>query len=147
MKKMFAKLEMPSILSLVFLLGGLLFSVNNVSAQNTQSQTSGTVFKIKTTGTWKSTNVAISALQQEINALGQLMNTNPGNISEVKMRFIIYSEILSQIEGGKEISAAAYDTYYKYAPASGVDGHPATPGISQAAWSAIYTDMVNLLLI
>jgi len=143
---MFAKLAIPSILSLVFMLSGLFFGANSASAQTLSSQPV-VAQQIKINGAWKSVGDAAAALQQEINTLDQILaNSNPSNVEELKMRLTIYSEILVAIQDGTPIPVAAYNAFYKYKPINGVDVIPPTPGIPQFTWNAIYADMINLLL-
>ena len=146
MKKMFAKLGMPSLLSLAFLLGGLFFGANSAQAQQTLTGTPGTSNLIKTTGTWKTVTEALAALNSEITNIGQTLATSaPSNGAQLKMKMTVYAEIVSDLEVGAEVPVAAYDNYHEVAPAAGVDSRPATPGLNNGDWINLYNDMLELL--
>lgn len=141
---MFAKLGMPSILSLVFLLGGLLFSANSVSAQATLNSGQAPS-PIKTNATWKSSTAAKDALQAEIDGYTQLIDSsNPGNLLQIKMKILVYEAVVANLETGVDVANAAFAGYYKYAPGAHVDNQ-AVFGMSNNDWSTLYVDMVTAL--
>ncbi len=146
MKKMFAKLGMPSLLSMAFLLGGLFFGANSAQAQQTLTGAPGSSNLIKISGSWKSVNDALAALNSEITYIDQtLASSAPSNGLQLKMKMTVYAEIVKDLEVGAEVPVAAYDNYYEYAPAAGVDSRPATPGLNNGDWINLYNDMLELL--
>ena len=146
MKKMFAKLGMPSLLSLAFLLGGLFFGANSAQAQQTLTGTPGTSNLIKTNGTWKNVAEALAALNSEITNIDQTLATsNPANVVQLKMKMTVYAGIVEDLEIGSEVPLAAYTNYHELAPAANVDANPPTPGMTSGDWINLYNDMLELL--
>src|SRR5690348_2769492 len=111
MKKMFAKLGMPSLLSLAFLLGGLLFGATSVSAQTTATpQNTG---PIKTLGAWKNSSDAKDALLQQIDALNLTLNNGASNPNMLKVKLTIYQDIVVSLEEGVPVPDAALANFNK----------------------------------
>jgi hypothetical protein len=146
MKKMFAKIGMPSILSLVFLLGGLFFSANTAQAQQLTDAPASSVIKLPNGLSWKSKGDAVNALQTEITSIAQELNgggaTNP---IYLKMQATVYSGTLTLLENGTDVPTAALNGFYAVAPSQGLDSSHNTPGMSQNDWNAIYNDLIILL--
>jgi catalase (peroxidase I) len=141
MKKLFAKLGMNSLLTVALVLGGLFFSANSAQAQTltgAQQTTSG----IKTTATWKNSNDALQALQDELTYIETSLNNSPTN--ELKAKFYIYTDIKGNLESGMEVPNAALAGFYQHAPGS-MEDTQVTPGMPQAAWTSVYNDMIGLL--
>lgn len=142
MKKVFAKLGMPSALAMVFLFGGLFLGSNSAAAQGTIASGQATS-PIKTTGTWATPSEAINVLTLEINALMPVLDANP--TPALKMEIYVYETILGMIEGGLPVPNAAYNAFYSISPTAGVDGNPSVSGISTNDWNTIYNNMLDLL--
>ncbi|MEI6411398.1 MAG: hypothetical protein WCR52_18560 [Bacteroidota bacterium] len=146
MKKMFAKIGMPSILSLVFLLGGLFFSANTAQAQQLTDAPASSVIKLPNGLTWKSQSNAVNALQAEVNSIAQELNSgNANNPLYLKMQATVYSGTITRLESGSDVPTSALNGFYAVAPAQGLDSSHNTPGMSQNDWNAIYNDLITLL--
>ncbi len=150
MKKMFAKLGMPSLLSLAFLLGGLFFGANSAQAQTLTGPAGVSASPIKTTAPWKDVASAKVALNAEISYLDNaLSNNQAGNASAAKIKMVIYQDIVKDLEIGVEVPVAAYNNYYRYSPTGpdnqSVDANPVLPGVSNNDWNTIYNDMLGVL--
>lgn len=146
MKKMFAKIGMPSILSLVFLLGGLFFGANTAQAQQLTDAPTTSVIKLPNGLSWKSKSDAVNALQTEINNIAQELNG--GNASDplyLKMQATVYYGTRTMLENGNDVPTSALNGFYAVAPSQGLDSSQNTPGMSQNDWSAIYNDLIYLL--
>ena len=148
MKKMFAKLGMPSLLSLAFLLGGLFFGANSAQAQSLVGTAGNS--PIKTTAPWKSVAAAKVALNNEIAYIDQTLATStPSNGAALKMQMTIYTAIVKDLEIGVEVPVAAYNNFYHFSPTGpqnqSVDGNPAIPGITNGDWTNIYSNMLGVL--
>ncbi|MBU6341324.1 MAG: hypothetical protein KGS48_07520 [Bacteroidetes bacterium] len=146
MKKMFAKIGMPSILSLVFLLGGLFFSSNTAQAQKLVDPAGTSVIKLPNGLTWKSKGAAVTALQTEINNIAQELNSgSASNPLYLKMQATVYLGTSERLDNGMDVPTAALNGFYAVAPAQGLDSSHNTPGMSQSDWNAIYNDLIALL--
>jgi hypothetical protein len=142
MKKMFAKLGMPSLLTLAFLLSGMFFGANlQAQALTAASLNSG---GIKVAATWKNSSEALQILDAEIASLDQTLSAN-GGPSSLKMKLTIYKEIKSLLESGLSVQVAAATAFYHYAPNGASDRAAAYPSINQGDWSVIYNNMISLL--
>jgi hypothetical protein len=143
MKKMFAKLGMPSLLSVAFLLGGLFFGATSAQAQTTTAGAPTPL--IKTTGTWKSVPAAIATLNVQIAQIGQVLaNSTPSNGTQLKVTMTIYKEIVIDLEQGIDTEKAAFTNYHEFAPGTGPVAHEAYP-LSNGDWSNIFNEMVSQL--
>lgn len=150
MKKMFAKLGMPSLLSLAFLLGGLFFGTNSAQAQTLTGQAGASTSPIKTSAPWKAVGAAKDALNAEITYISQtLSNSAPSNGTALKMKMTIYIGIVKDLEVGVEVPVAGYNNFYRYSPTGpnnqSVDANPTVPGMSTNDWNNIYSDMLGVL--
>lgn len=147
MKKMFAKLGMPSLLSLAFLLGGLFFGANSAQAQTLTGPATSSPFKVN--ATWKDVGTALSALNTEITYLNQTLDIGTPNAPQLKMKLTIYTGIAKDLEIGEEVPVAGYNNYYRYSPTGpqnqSVDANPVIPGLTASDWTIIYNDMLGVL--
>jgi hypothetical protein len=142
MKKLFAKLGMPSLMTVALVLGGLFFSSSSAQAQTlTGSQQPNT--GIKTTATWKNSSAATQVLTAEIQYLDGLLQ-GPNGTLESKMKYEIYLSVRTNIENGLEVPKAALAGFYQHAPGQ-MEDDQVTPGMSAAAWTSIYNSMIDLL--
>lgn len=142
MKKLFATMGLPAVMTVVFLLGGLFFGAVDAQAQTvTGSQPTS---PIKAAVTWKTPQEVVPILQQELDFLSQQM-ANPGYEIKYKYQFMIYEGIIIRIEAGMPVANAAYYSFYEFAPSNEGVNSQSTPGITPAGWQAMYNDMISLL--
>jgi hypothetical protein len=140
MKNLFAKLGVGSILSMTFLLGGLLFCTTSVQAQSVSGAApSG---PIKTLGTWKTVDDATTAVTNALSQINtSLDNGSYPNVAKGKYKVAIYQGIYNSLSHGVSVPDAAFQNYYQFAPTPGVD-RPSVQGLNASDWSAIYTEML-----
>jgi len=142
MNNMFAQMGLPTMLTAVFVLLGVLFGSVEMSAQTLLADPNAG--SIKTTAAWKDSGSAMQSLQSEIEYLNQLLDTNPGNYAATKMKLSIYIDIAGRIEKQDPVAVAASAAFYQVAPIAGTD-MPTFPGINQSGWNTIFNDIVALL--
>jgi hypothetical protein len=141
MKKMFAKLGMPSLLTLAFLLFGMFFG-SNLQAQALTAAAPNTG-NIKVLANWKTSTNALQALASEIASLDAILSST-GGTPALKMKYTIYVETKSLLEGGLEVPVAATTAFYHYAPGAGTDAAVDSP-LNQSEWNSIYSSLISLL--
>ena len=140
---MFAKLGMPSLLTLAFLVFGMFFGSNlqaqalTVAAPNTGN--------IKILANWKASTAALQALAAEIASLDVILSST-GGTPALKMKYTIYAETKALLEGGLEVPVAATTAFYHYAPGAGTDAAVDSP-LNQSEWNLIYSNLINLLTV
>lgn len=149
MKKLFIKLGMPGLLSMLFLLGGLLLGANTASAQSSKLTNPDPLSPIKIGANlqWLSSGDVIDALQAQIVGFENLLETSsPGNTLQIKMKLLVFEGIIASIESGLDVPSAAFHNYYEYAPAPFKD-YQQIFGMSNNDWTELYNDMIALLTI
>lgn len=138
---MFAKLGMPSLLTLAFLLFGMFFGSNlQAQALTAVAPNSG---NIKILANWKTSSDALQALAAEIASLDAILSST-GGTPALKMKYSIYEEAKSLLEGGLSVPVAATTAFYQYAPAPGTDGAVGS-ALNQSEWNLIYNNLISLL--
>jgi len=141
MKNLFAKLGVGSIVSMAFLLGGLLFCTNSAQAQTVSG--SAPAGPIKTLGTWKSTADATTSISNNLALINNALDHGSyGNYAKGKMQVVIYQGVLNSLSDGMSVQDAVFQNYYQYAPAPGLD-RPADANLTISDWSAIYTELLH----
>lgn len=124
----------------VVLLGGLFFGAMDAVAQSEDGPA--------TSVQWVTPNDALTALNQEIANLDQILQGGPNDPIEYKRKF--YSEIAISIEQDVPVQAAVNQNYDRFKPQSGfltnVSDKVPNP-LSAATWLAYYQEVSDLLQI
>ncbi len=124
----------------VVLLGGLFFGAMDAVAQSEDGPA--------TSVQWVTPNDAVSALNQEIANLDQILLAGPNEPLEYKRKF--YSEIAITIEQDVPIPAAVDSNYARFTPQSGflTSSSDKIPNpLSAATWLSYYQEVTDLLQI
>jgi hypothetical protein len=140
MKKMFAKLGMPSLLTLAFLLCGMFFG-SSLQAQ-TLTVASTNTGGIKVNANWKTSGQASTAFEAAIAQLDQTLSSGLGTPS-TKMTLAVYTEVKALLESGLSVPEAAITGYNKFAPGGADRGNDS--GLSQGEWTNIYNGLLSVV--
>ena len=141
MKKMFAKLGMPSLLTLAFLLCGMFFG-SSLQAQTLTVAPTNNNTGIKVNANWKTSGQASTALEAAIAQLDQTLSSGLGTPA-TKMTFAVYSEVKSLLESGLSVPEATITGYNKFAPGGADRGNDS--GLSQGEWTNIYNGLLSVV--
>lgn len=145
MNKFFAKLGMPSVLAVLFLLGGMLLG-SDVQAQTIKQAAGPGIIKagVSANFSWVTPNVAISRLNAEVAVMqAQIDAGNTSTVLQTKAK--LYEAIVYSLEKGWDTGVSVNSNYGEAAQINDMGQKTLTPGVSNSDWASIYQGLVDLL--
>jgi len=141
MTKFLSKMSASVLLTMVFIVGGLLLSAGEAKAQSSLFSTNPTV---KPASGWVSTQTAVNLVNQQIATLdAQLLSPNPTGAAVKKMTHLYYEVIAGRLESGNSTEEAVQEGYHDLLANNPVD-NPGTVVTAQQMHT-IYLGVVDLL--
>ncbi|MBK6931823.1 MAG: hypothetical protein IPH12_13550 [Saprospirales bacterium] len=128
------------LMTLAFVLGGLLFVSVDASAQLTGSLQNDNASLTN----WVTPNLAVDRLTQEIASMEAQLQSAPSD--DLKFKKAFYEGIVEGLESGQPVVSALNQSYARFTPTEVVEEVLIPNALSAATWNSYYQEAVLLLI-